>query len=247
MIKLHEDFHVEGSGALADYLRTQFTYKGAALTLEQVQERIDSGVKLDVYKYEIVDGEVQSKDGSPFFIRDPEWISPVFNEQTATIRYGSETITPETTLTDYPADIQAFVQAIYTFNDNEQTKIWNALQVEVIEPDRHPEPLTPEQERALEEKQALETFNNAVAALTRGYTKDQIDSWPEKARQAQRVLEGETTGTVMIDTEAKLEVRERVDVASRVLALVDVYSEGFLTAENAYKVAMKAIAEKYSV
>ena len=199
MIKLHEDFHVEGSGALADHLRSVFTYKGAALTVEGVQERIDSGVKLDVYKYEIVNGEVVAKDGSPFFIKDPNWISPKFDPRTATIRWGSETITPETPLTDYPADIQAFVQAIYTFNDNEQTKIWNALQVEVIEPDRHPEPLTPEQEKELARRQIIQEFDNGVKALTSGYTDNEVKSWDAKRRESEIILSGSDEPTPIID------------------------------------------------
>lgn len=199
MIKLHEDFHVQGSGSLADYLRTQFTYKGAALTVEQVQERIDSGVKLDVYKYEIVDGQVRSKDGSPFFIRDPDWTCPVFNPATATIRWGSETITSETDVSAYPADIQAFVQAIYTFNDNEQTKIWNALQVEVIEPDRHPEPLTPEQEKELARRQIIKTFENGVKALTSGYTDDEVKSWDAKRIESKIILSGSDEPTPIIE------------------------------------------------
>ncbi|MEX1364670.1 MAG: hypothetical protein AB1Z98_16200, partial [Nannocystaceae bacterium] len=48
--------------------------------------------------------------------------------------WGSETITPDTT--GLPADIQAFADAIYGFNNGEQRKVYEALQAEVIEPER---------------------------------------------------------------------------------------------------------------
>ena len=170
----------------------------------------------------------------------------VFNPTTATIRYGSEVITPENFEAVQAPDVKAFATAIYTYNNGEQRKVYEALQAEVIKPSREPEPLTPEEERALEEAQALEAFNAATAVITAGYTEAQVNSWPEKARQAALVKAGETTGTAIVDREAQLEGRTRGDVADSILALGQKYSENFIDAENAYKVAMTAIAEKYA-
>jgi len=243
MIKLHEDFYIEGSGALADYLRTQFTYKGAALTVEQVQERIDSGVKLDVYKYEIVNGEVRSKDGSPFFIRDPDWISPVFNTATATIRYNGQNYTPDNYQDIEQADVKAFAEAIYTYNEGEQAKVYEALQMEIIEPEREPEPLTPEQEKELARSQIIKEFDNGVKALTSGYTDNEVKSWDAKRRESEIILSGSEEPTPTVDAICQGLGADRVEYANRINQKVQAYGAAYGALEAKMKRDLATLEE----
>lgn len=144
------------------------------------------------------------REGLLLAITDAVWVRPssqgkaTFDPRTATIRWNGQTITPDTT--GLPSDIQAFADAIYTFNDAEQRKVYEALQAEIIEAEnREPEPLTPEQEKALARAQIIKTFEDGVKALTSGYTDDEVKSWDAKRRESEIILSGSGEPTPTID------------------------------------------------
>ena len=99
-----------------------------------------------------------------------------------------------------------------------------------------PQPLTDEQKQIITFNKAKKTFDIAVREITQGYTQAQIDSWPEKVRQAEAVMANDTSvNTWMIDREAQNESRPREEVAQGVLNKAKVFQEAFIDAETQFK------------
>jgi len=163
----------------------------------------------------------------------------VFDSRTATIRYGSDTVTPETDVSAYPADIQSFVQAIYTFNDNEQTKIWNAIQAEVIEAEnREPEPLTPEQEKELARRKIIKTYTDTIDALQSGYTEQEVKTFDQKAKEAEIVLSGSDKPTPILSALSAGTGQDKTELAQTVADKAMAYAKDAGAAEAAMEVAL---------
>jgi len=136
-IKLHLDNYIETDApdsAIVAQLKTAFAFKGAALKPGQVEARLAEIASMDNeaefkdgmtrkvyyasrYKYEIVNGEIQSKDGSPFFIDAGERSVIAFNSNDTTIKVDGRTLTPDSDISGENAEVQAFFNAIYSHDD----------------------------------------------------------------------------------------------------------------------------------
>jgi len=137
IIKLHPDNFIVTDcpeSSLVAELKSLFSYKGAALKPGQVETRLaeieamDNEAEFkegktkrqyyaDRYKYQIVDGEIQSKDGSPFFIDTGEHSAIAFNSNDATINVDGRTLTPDSDISGENAEVQAFFNIIYSHDD----------------------------------------------------------------------------------------------------------------------------------
>lgn len=238
IVILHEDNHVEGaSGPLLAFLSSHFPYRGASVSVEDVQERIDSGIKLDAYKYEIVDGVVVAKDGSPVFTPDPEWVSPQFSDSGYTIRWSGQTITPDTELSDFPEGIAAFCNAIYSYNNGEYRAKWEAKQLEV---EVSPEP-TPEELKALERAKIEQAYNSRIDVLVAGYPEKVRETWPSQESEARAWLLDNTAPTPTLDGIVERSGRDKAALVNSIITKADYFKRESGRALGDMQAALAAI------
>lgn len=143
-------------------------------------------------------------------------VEATFDPGTASIQWDGQVITPDNYESVTQPDVKAFATAVYTFNDGEQRKVYEALQAKIIEPERELQPLTLEQERALAEKQIKDKYKATMDAITAEYTQQEINTFFQKAREAVKVLTGVTEGTPFIDRFAEKTGKSREEVAKAI-------------------------------